>query len=332
MFYVLSNAEAVNVTAGEYWLDSDPGAGNGSPFIVAPGPSPNIAVSLPFEALGIGLHALGVRFKDDRNIWGSSEVRLFYVLGNTTANDIVAAEYWLDTDPGAGNGTSIAVESGASPIVDVDLPFNALSVGLHQVGIRFKDNRDVWGPSEARLFYVVSPIQAAAGNTLVAAEYFLNYDPGPGAGVPIPLPTDGNWDSAFETITDSIEHIPGGKYWIAVRFEDERGVWGSMIVDTFTVLPLLTILPANPPLLNWQSDSSSMYYIHRAASTNGPYAVIDSTTLRTYTDTENPTAPVSRFYQITQRIDGQFSAFRLPPEPNQPAERHDTKSTRRRAQ
>jgi len=317
LFYVLGGNFATDLTAAEYWVDTDPGAGSGTALTITPGTNPVAVSSLPLEALPIGLHSVGVRFKDNRDIWGLSEVRLFYVLGNVPAENIIAAEYWLDSDPGAGNGTSIAMSPGQSPVLDLEFPYSELGVGLHQVGLRFKDDRNIWGPSEARLFYVISPIQAAYGNTLTSAEYFINYDPGPGAGVQIPLPTDGNWDSAFETITDSIEHIPGGWHWIGLRFRDERGVWGSMIVDTFVVLPILTILPTTPPVLNWQSDSSSMYYVHRSAISGGPFAIIDSTTARTYTDIENPPAPSTRFYRITQRLDDALATFRLPAEPQQ---------------
>ena len=66
---------------------------------------------------------------------------------NTT---ISAAEYFVDTDPGEGNGTALAAQDGAfdsevESIAPVDFNVTGLSVGPHLIGIRYKDNNNTWG-------------------------------------------------------------------------------------------------------------------------------------------------------------------------------------------
>ncbi|MBK6910987.1 MAG: hypothetical protein IPH10_08705 [bacterium] len=167
----------------------------------------------------------------------------------------------------------------------------AVPQGLHTLGIRFKDDRNIGGSCEVRLFYVVNPIYMAAGHIIDGAEYFINYDPGQGNGVPIDLPTDGNWDSAFETITDSIANIPGGWHWLGVQFRDDRGLWSNVLIDSFVVTPILTISvnASQMPVLRWEStDTATEFQLFRSSNLSGPCTQIATSTDSIYTDTENP--------------------------------------------
>ena len=63
---------------------------------------------------------------------------------------ISAAEYFVDTDPGAGSGIAFQAKDGAfdsevESILPKDLNVTGLSVGPHLVGVRYKDNNNTWG-------------------------------------------------------------------------------------------------------------------------------------------------------------------------------------------
>ena len=63
---------------------------------------------------------------------------------------ITGAEYFVDTDPGEGNGTAFQPKDGAfdsevESILPKDLNVTGLSVGPHLVGVRYKDNNNTWG-------------------------------------------------------------------------------------------------------------------------------------------------------------------------------------------
>ena len=62
------------------------------------------------------------------------------------AQDIDYAEYFIDTDPGYGSATPIAVSATGS---DLSLDFNAdmavLQPGIHYLVIRARDDQGQWG-------------------------------------------------------------------------------------------------------------------------------------------------------------------------------------------
>ena len=101
-FYGFINIDGNKYIAGEeYYIDTDPGAGNGTPLMAADGSynssSEVGAIDIDTSGLSIGLHVLYVRTKNSEGQWGSSRKYMFEVIDAST---IAAAEYYLDTDPG----------------------------------------------------------------------------------------------------------------------------------------------------------------------------------------------------------------------------------------
>ena len=61
---------------------------------------------------------------------------------------IQAAEYFVDTDPGEGNGAFQAQDGAFDSEVESILPKDlnvTLAVGPHLVGVRYQDNNNTWG-------------------------------------------------------------------------------------------------------------------------------------------------------------------------------------------
>ncbi|MCB1121838.1 MAG: hypothetical protein KJT03_09840 [Verrucomicrobiae bacterium] len=150
------------IQEAEYFFDTDPGQGNGTAIEV---PDPNASpINFSFDisageisALDAGFHNLTVRFKDDDGDWGIAYTRRIQV-GEATERkptpDIVAAEYYFDTDPGQGNGTAISVDSPASAL---DFSFDitaeeiaALELGFHNLIVRFQDSEGDWSIAYTR--------------------------------------------------------------------------------------------------------------------------------------------------------------------------------------
>jgi hypothetical protein len=155
-FYISSaTANTANITSAEYFFDADPGTGNGTTTSVgASGPTVNFTVAIP-TALSAGFHFLAIRTKDADGKWGLFEKRGFYISTiATNTTDIVAAEYFFDSDPGRGNGTSTSVgASGATVNFTAVIP-TSLSPGFHFLAIRTKNAEGKWGLFEKRGFYV----------------------------------------------------------------------------------------------------------------------------------------------------------------------------------
>src|ERR1700704_4117640 len=108
LFFFITTARSQNITAAEYFIDTDPGRGNGVPVTIpTPGAIVNFTANVATTALPSGFHFVAIRTKDANGTWGLFETRGFYISSSTTnAANIVAAEYFFDSDPGPGNGTA----------------------------------------------------------------------------------------------------------------------------------------------------------------------------------------------------------------------------------
>ncbi|NUO20426.1 hypothetical protein HUU59_13350 [bacterium] len=314
LFYLIGTEhDDHEVLAAEYFFNQDPGAGNGVSLAITPGAEISVTASLDVDALANGLNTLYLRVLDDRGLWSLADSRQFYKLSlNPSQPDIVAAEYFFNQDPGAGNGISLAVAAAPNIAISELIDISSLPYGLNSISLRTRDSRNLWSMAASRVFYTLPDFSGTSDQLLADAEYYVNVDPGPGNGIPF-LPEDGAWDEDVEEVSESIAGIPIGRHVLGVRFRDNRGQWSGTVIDSFVVGPLLTILPQSPPVLNWQGENAgAMTYIWRATQTNGPFAVIDSTTTNSFTDNENPVAPSQRFYHVTQQLTTAANRYRLP--------------------
>ena len=90
-----------------------------------------------------GLHRLFIRTQDANGKWSISAQQLFYkeALINDPLVNIVQAEYYIDTDPGFSNGTSIALTAGQDMVINFTGNIGSLSQGLHRLFVRTKDGQ-----------------------------------------------------------------------------------------------------------------------------------------------------------------------------------------------
>ncbi|HEX6849204.1 MAG TPA: hypothetical protein VF144_19600, partial [Chitinophagaceae bacterium] len=233
-FYISQNTSDVgNITAAEYFFDTDPGPGNGTPLSVGtPGANVNFNVPIP-TSFPSGFHFLAIRVKDADGRWGLFEYRGFYISQSTAdVGNLVAAEYFFDTDPGAGNGTPVSVgASGAVVNFSFAIP-TALSAGFHFLAIRTKDAAGKWGMFETRGFYISTA--TANAPIITAAEFFYDADPGPGNGTALTVTTSG--DIVTQTFTVPVPgNMSAGDHLLAIRVKDQEGKWSLFESGTITV-------------------------------------------------------------------------------------------------
>jgi len=104
-----------NITGGEYFIDNDPGHGKGQSISITPGTDlTNVSfnVNISNTSIAAGFHNLYVRFRDANGRWSQANVRSFYkeqLTGATALPNVVALEYFVDTDPGVGKGKKVNV-------------------------------------------------------------------------------------------------------------------------------------------------------------------------------------------------------------------------------
>jgi hypothetical protein len=164
----IANGQTV-IEEAEYYFDTDPGPGNGT-AITIPEPQTSaveFSFDIPAETMATlddGLHKLVCRFKDDDGDWSVAFVRNILVGEDTVPKstpDIVAAEYYFDTDPGQGNGTPITIDPAAEQVeLAFDIPaetIDALEVGFHKLQVRFQDSEGDWSIAFSRLISRIAP-------------------------------------------------------------------------------------------------------------------------------------------------------------------------------
>lgn len=149
MVFSVATVFSQNITKAEYFIDSDPGQGKGTPITnFASGDTVNFSFTIPTTTLSDGFHFLATRVYNAEGKWSRYETRGFYLSSTTAINtaNIVAAEYFYDVDAGVGKGSLLVVTIPGSTVnqtFSIPVP-NSLSQGKHFLGIRVKDQGGNW--------------------------------------------------------------------------------------------------------------------------------------------------------------------------------------------
>ena len=236
LFFLYESSTGQTLNRAEYFFDNDPGTGNATPVTITPGASVNFSFNANISSLSNGFHNLNIRVCDNTGKWSHFQSRTFYIVSPAslvTSSTITRAEYFFDSDPGRGNGVSIAVTPGASITQNVAIPITALTPGFHNINFRVIDNRGQWSHFATRTFYIVPPITGNNGITIQKAEYFIDTDPGTGNGVNVSVTPGG---SINQTIVIPTNALTPGFHRINFRVRDDKGHWSHFATRTFYIL------------------------------------------------------------------------------------------------
>ncbi|APY09142.1 hypothetical protein BWZ20_12885 [Winogradskyella sp. J14-2] len=239
LFYITDTSmgqNATEITAAEYFINSDPGFGNATALTVNPNTG-NITenYAIPIGTDLNGFNTLYIRAQDNLGTWCLYDAVKFYVteeLGGGAAS-ITEIEYFIDTDPGFGNATSINVESNSgSTTQNIVIPIGTLNEGFHNLYLRTQDDLGEWSLYDKRLFFV-TPQQEVS--PIIAAEYFYDTDPGFGNGTSVPLNPTGNMDEF--TVDLSTVDLTCDLHDFYIRLINEDGSWSlydyGLQIDVF---------------------------------------------------------------------------------------------------
>lgn len=157
---------------------------------------------------------------------------IIFCMLKLAAQNIVAAEYFFDTDPGTGAGAPITISTpGTTVNFTTSIPTTSLSAGFHTLAIRTKDANDIWSLFETRAIYISSLTTDASA--IVAAEYFIDSDPGTGAGTPVSVGTTGNTVSFAAVIPTT--SLVTGFHILAIRTRNADGHWSLFEIRPFYI-------------------------------------------------------------------------------------------------
>lgn len=208
----------------EYYIDTDPGFGNG------------IAVNLPggggrftadTSSLVPGTHHLVVRVKDDGGVWVNTEQHYFFVAEPPPPASVI--EYAFDATNDSASFVPVAFVDGQAsfqPLV------NGLTEGRHHIYMRqrFADGQLTSG---MRHDFLLPPNDEVP--TIERVEYFQGVDPGEGNGRHVP--TSGG------TSLDASLGVPGpalttGFNSVFFRAMGSNGLWSSIVKHDFLAEPI----------------------------------------------------------------------------------------------
>ncbi len=216
----------------EYFVNTDPGVGSGTPIIVVPGIKIKTTFSVKANSLQPGFNQLFVRTEDTSGNWSIASQRTFYVDNNLHLSipSLTAAEYFTDTDPGAGNGIAINIQQGVLINKIINLNTKTLPSGFHQLYIRVKDQYNNWSIAEQRTFYIDKTLHNT--EPLTASEYFIDKDPGTGKGTGININSKDTVVSIFNVNTRGLST---GFHQLYIRAKDTTGKWSIAEQRTFYI-------------------------------------------------------------------------------------------------
>lgn len=231
-FYKLSiQPPTHNLSAVEYFFDTDPGFGMGTLVPLTSGSSTDsMVITADISSFADGFHNLFVRAKDVFGGWSLVQFRSFYKLSvPVLAVNIVAAEYFIGNDPGAGLGTPIAL----NPASNIDslgftVDISGLSDGFYNLAVRVKDSEGKWSLTNTLPFYHLA-MQAAAPDIL-AVEYYFNNDPGFGQGTPVAF-TPGT--DVIINLNVDISSLNEGFNHLFIRAKSADGKWSLSQMRSF---------------------------------------------------------------------------------------------------
>jgi hypothetical protein len=243
---------SVNVVQGEYFWDTDPGQGSGVPVLALDGNFNTcienvLANGISAASLAIGAHSFQVRVKGFDGSWGSVFKQTIYVESTATAVTrnvkVNQAEYFWDTDPGAGNGTLVLAFDGNFNTTIEDLLKNgilvsSLSIGPHSFCVRVQGNEGGWSSVFKQTIYIEStPTLVTRTINVTQAEYFWDTDPGSGNGTVV-LALDGNFSSTIEDLIKNgilVSSLSVGPHSFNVRVKGNNGSWSSVFKQTIAI-------------------------------------------------------------------------------------------------
>jgi PKD repeat protein len=225
----------------EYFIDEDPGVGNGISLNVGAGDSIEFAAQLPLTGILSGYHVLYIRVKNTDGNWSIASRTPFFAVDTDPATppaaqpQLVEAEYFLDTDPGVGNGIPFTITPGDSVILDPTFPTNDLPLGYHNVFVRVKDEQGKWSLYNGKPFHIYNGEYTDLRKTrrnVALAEYFFDEDPGVGNGNPISFNIYDTVDiNRFIPVTE----LDTGNHIVYMRVMDEDNSWSLWQSESFHI-------------------------------------------------------------------------------------------------
>ncbi|TXE12792.1 T9SS type A sorting domain-containing protein [Seonamhaeicola algicola] len=155
LFY-LKNVITGNIAAAEYFFNTDPGVGNGTVLSVDSNSGVlNQVFNIPTGSLPEGFHSFYLRTQDTNGTWSLYDRQIIYIKEfDFSLHQVTNAEYFIDTDPGVGNGTQVAFGDASQNTQALNINTTGLAEGEHVFYVRVQDTNGDWSIYDTALFNI----------------------------------------------------------------------------------------------------------------------------------------------------------------------------------
>lgn len=241
------NARSIAVQQGEFFFDSNPGEGNGTPLLAFDG-NWNAAFETGIASVSapaVGDHLLYVRMRSADGIWSNEYKTVLHVSPSLPLRAVAveAGEFFFDNDPGEGNATAmLAFDGNFDNALEQAVTASGFSdQGDHVLGVRVRGADNNWSAVFRSVIHI-GPALTARDVRVQQGEFFFDNNPGEGNGTPL-LAFDGNWNSALETGTASAAAPAVGDHLLYVRMRSADGIWSNEYKTVLHVSAPVTTRP-----------------------------------------------------------------------------------------
>lgn len=227
---------ALTITEAEYFINTDPGPGNGIDIPITPGESVNITgLNVPSNALTAGEdHHLFLRYKSEEGQWGNTERRAFYIHTpdpNTFAGrDVTHAEYWFDNlAPTLADIADDPEVAYAALIPTAGLSTNS----AHRFSIRYIGTNGYISNTESRYFFIHESVPGIwYSRDITHVEYQFDNLP------PTLVDIGNNFEIDYYALLPVGGLTPNQNHKFTVRYLDEDGRWSNPEARFFFAIQL----------------------------------------------------------------------------------------------
>ncbi|MEO6831366.1 MAG: T9SS type A sorting domain-containing protein [Chitinophagaceae bacterium] len=278
-----ANLTAANVTAVEYFIDNDPGLGQGISIPITSGSDVSAnSIAIRVDTFTSGIHRFYTRVENADGSWSMTDEANFFIEpgaklipANATTSTITTAEYFVDNDPGLGQGIAIPITPGSNVSANgIAIRVDTFTTGVHRIYTRVKNTNSSWSTTKEANFFIIPkiglPASAPIGD-IVKLEYFFDTDPGFGNGQTLSITPTTNLNSyGFSANISSLQHDT--THTLYLRVDDGWSQTVSTTFNLFRPLPLQIISftaqlqQDNSVALQWKTsinDNADFFTIQR---------------------------------------------------------------------
>jgi hypothetical protein len=213
----------------EYWFDDDYA---GKVYhMVSPQAIYQLETAINADQFANGLHTFHTRFIDTEGNWSPIVSQFFQKVSPDTPGEkaIAGFEYWFDDDYSGKVYQSISPQT----VYQLETAINAgrLADGLHTFHMRFLDTSGNWSSITSQFFHKIRP-GTGTPNAISSYRYWFDNDLSTTVNQTLNSPSNPSY--LFTKL--NLSHIAPGEHRIHFQFSDDRGLWSSVVTDTFMQL------------------------------------------------------------------------------------------------